>query len=167
MAHNFTGPLQTGPDLEATPTTQEFALGQVVEGKDASGRWAKYRYVKFVDAVTYVAGHVVVLADADGWDVTNDVSGGSAIAGLHPVGVVFQTTVPAENDYGWVQCAGLATVLAGSASIVAGDYLKVDASTDGAADEATEGTDQNIVGIAMAAISDTATGLVMLQIPGV
>ena len=84
------------------------------------------------------------------------------MAGYVPVGVVFQTTVPTENQYGWVQCAGIATVLIGSASVIAGDFLKNDGTTDGALDEATMGGTDVIVAQAIATIADTATGLALL-----
>lgn len=156
----MTGPAAVAPNLDICTDTQEWDLGAVIEGKNGTA----YRYVQFVDAVTYVAGHLVTLADADlnEWKVTNDRSGGSHMAGFHPVGVVFQATVPTENQYGWVQIAGVATILAGSNAIIAGDYLKADESTDGAADEATEGTDQNICAIALATIADTETGKALL-----
>lgn len=155
----MTGAPQLGPSLDLCTSDAKYELGSVVQG--ANGKW--YRYVQFVDAVTYVAGHVVCLKDADldEWKVTNDISG--AMAGDHPVGVVFQSTVPAENEYGWVQCGGVATVLAGSGAIIAGDYLKPDASTDGAADEATAGTDENIFAIALETIADTETGKALLR----
>lgn len=136
-----------------------YKLGDVVEGEN--GRF--YRFVQFVDAVTYVKGHVVCLADAnaDEYKVTNDRSGGSMMAGLRPVGVVFQDTVPTQNQYGFVQIAGRATVLAGSSAVIAGDLLKPDSSTDGAADEATEGTNEPCA-IALETIADTETGEALL-----
>jgi hypothetical protein len=42
----------------------------------------------------------------------------------------------------------------------------VDASEDGEADEGAAGTDENLVGIALATIADNATGRVMLTIRG-
>lgn len=156
------GPAMLGPALDVCTSTQELPLGEIRYGP--AGK--RYRYVKFVDAVTYAAGQVVTLASATTWDVTNDRSGGSALAGLQPVGVVFQSTVPTQNQYGFVQIAGIADVTIGSASVVAGDYLKPDSSEDGEAEEATAGTDENIVGIAMATIADNATGKVMLMIRG-
>lgn len=162
MVHKFIGNNPLGVDLERCSAAAEFPLGMVVEGLQADGTFAKYRYVQFLDAVTYVAGHVVCMDSATTWGVSNDVS--ANMAGDHPVGVVFQATVPTENQYGWVQISGIATVLIGSAAVIAGDYLKADASTDGAADEATAGTDENLVGVALATIADAATGRVMLMI---
>lgn len=167
MAHKFKGLVKSlGVNLEACTSAPEHALGTVVEGVDAAGRAARYRYVRFLDAVTYLAGHVVTIASATTWAVSNDRDGGSALAGLMPVGVVFQETPPTQNQYGWVQISGIATIIAGSASIAAGDYLKPDASEDGDTDEATAGTDENIVGVALAAIGDNASGLCMLTIRG-
>lgn len=166
MGARYTGPKGAGINLELCTSTQEHILGQVVEGITALGHWAKYRYVKFEDAVTYVAGHFCNMgAGETGWEVTNDIS--NAMAGYVGAGVVFQETVPTEGQYGWVQCAGIATVLIGSAAVIAGDWLKNDGTTDGALDEATAGTDEEIWAQAIATIADTATGLAVLRIPGV
>lgn len=157
-AHETKGPSILVPNINLCTTDPVYELGRVVEG--ANGK--AYRYVQFVDAVTYVAGHLVCrdfAADND-WKVTNDTSGNSA--GNHPVGVVFQDVVPTENQYGFVQIGGEAEVLIGSAAVILGDYLKDDGTTDGAADEATAGTDENIMGIALETIADTATGRVLL-----
>jgi hypothetical protein len=166
MAHFVTGPNHLGVNLERCDATAQYPLGLVVEGRQGDGTHASYRYVQFLDAVAYVAGQVVTIASATTWAVSNDRSGGSALAGLMPVGVVFQTTVPTQNQYGWVQISGIANVTVGSASVIAGDYLKVDASEDGEADEGAAGTDENLVGIALATIADNATGRVMLTIRG-
>ena len=162
----YTGPLVTGINLERIDATALHRLGQVVEGVTPLGHWAKFRYVKFEDAITYVAGHFCNMgAGETTWEVTNDIS--AAMAGYVGAGVIFQATVPTEGTYGWVQCAGIATVLIGSASVVAGDWLKNDGTTDGALDEATAGTDEEIQAQAIATIADTATGLAVLRIPGV
>ena len=160
MAQSFKGPLTTQVDLEKCGTDILFPLGTRVETDGKA-----YRYVKFEDAVTYVAGHFVNIgAGETTWEVTNDIS--AAMAGYVPVGVVFQETVPTEGQYGWVQCAGIATVLIGSAAVIAGDFLKNDGTTDGALDEATHGGTDVEVAMALATIADTATGLALLMIAG-
>lgn len=159
-AHETQGPSILAPNINLCTTDPLWPLGTIIEGKNGKA----YRYVQFVDAVTYVAGHLVCLdiAAANDWKVSNDTSGN--MAGNHPAGVVFQDVVPTENQYGFVQIAGeCATVLIGSAAVIAGDYLKDDGTTDGAADEATAGTDENIMGIALETIADTASGRVMLR----
>lgn len=166
MPHIYTGPKTMGVNLERCDATAQHPLGTIVEGRTALGHWAKYRYVKFEDAVAYVAGHFCNMgAGETSWEVTNDIS--NAMAGYVGAGVVFQAVVPTENQYGWVQCAGIATVLIGSAAVIAGDWLKNDGTTDGALDEATAGTDEEIWAQAIATIADTATGLAVLRIPGV
>lgn len=166
MVAKFTGPLHLGANPEECHDTAQFPLGTIAEGVTADGNWAKFRYVKFEDAVTYVAGHMTWMgAGETTWNVTNDIS--AAMAGYVPAGVVFQSTVPTQNQYGWVQCAGIATVLIGSASVIAGDWLKADGTTDGALDEATAGTDEDIEAQAIATIADAATGLAVLHIRGV
>lgn len=166
MAHYFTGPDVAGINLERCDTTAQHRLGQVVEGVQADGTWGRYRYVQFVDAVAYTAGDVVTPASATTWAVTNDRAGGSALAKLYPAGVVFQATVPTQNQYGWVQIAGIANVRIGSAAVIAGDELMPDSAEDGEAEEATAGTHENILGIALATIADNATGRVKLMIRG-
>jgi hypothetical protein len=166
MVHHATGSKGLGVNLERCSDAAEHELGMVIDGITNLGFRAQYKYVKFVDAVTYLINKVVCMADADGYDVSNDATGGSALANNWPVGMVFQTVVPAQNQYGWVQIRGIASFVAGSASIIAGDPLKPDGSEDGDCDEATAGTDENIVGVAMATVADNATGLMMLAIRG-
>lgn len=156
------GSVAVAPSLDSYSTEAEFPLGSVINGEKGK----KYRYVKFLDAVAYKATDVVTIA-TETWGVTKDRSGGSAIAGLFPVGVIHTTAVPTQDQFGWVQIAGVATITAGSAAIVAGDYIKPDATEDGDADEATVGTDQNIIGVALATIADNATGSILLTIGGV
>lgn len=164
MTHVYTGPKQLGVNLELCTDDQLHPLGTIVEGMNTYGS-ARYMYVKFEDAVTYVAGHFVNRgAGETTWNVTNDIS--AAMAGYQPAGLVFQATVPTQNQYGWVQRTGTGTFLAGSAAIIAGDWLKNDGTTDGALDEAVAGTDEDIVAQALATVSDTATGLCQLCIRG-
>lgn len=163
MGARYTGPEVAGVNLERIDSTAKHNLGQVVEGLTGLGHWAKFRYVKFEDAVAYVAGHFVNIgAGETTWEVTNDIS--AAMAGYVPAGVVFQETVPTEGTYGWVQIAGIATVLIGSAAVIAGDFLKNDGTTDGALDEATHGGTDVEVAQALATIADTATGLALLNL---
>lgn len=121
-----------------------------------------FRYVQFLDAVTYIAGHVVCVAGT-GWQVSNDASGGTTFAGLWPVGFVVGD-VPTQNQYGWVQCGGIVSnAVAGSAAIVAGDLLMPD-TEDGDVTEATAGTHENICAVALATIADNAAGAVLCAI---
>lgn len=157
------GPAAVGPNIDECTTNNDpfFPLGSIVEGENGKA----YRRVQFVDigTATYAVNKMAVLADADAdeWKVTIDVSGGNAIAGLHPVGVV--VAVPdATHTYGWVQIRGVASAVMGSASVIAGDWLMPDSSEDGDIEEATAGTHENICAYALATIADDATGKVML-----
>ncbi len=171
MPHVFTGPKEMGANLEACHATAQHALGHVVEGRDAAGLAARYRYVQFLDAIAYVAGHVVVMASATTFAVTGKKAGGSALAGLEPVGIVFQATPPTQNQYGWVQISGIATVLITWAAVIAGDRLVVDEKVDGASRELVYTTyaaaQARNVGTALATIADTAPGKVLLTLPSV
>lgn len=154
------GPLASGPDLTRYTSVAEYTAGELAFGKDGK----VYRYVQFKDAVAYAAGHVCVLAGT-GWQVTNDKSGGSALAGLEAVGIALG--VATQNYYGWVQVSGIATVLIEGAAVIAGDRLVVDETNDGAAREIDYTTyaaiQERNVGIALATIADGATGLVLLK----
>ena len=122
----------------------------------------RYRFVKLVD-LDGAAYKMTVMADADGWDVTQDVADGSALPGLWATGMLLGAVVIATAPYCWVQRTGITTFTAGSANIVAGDPLKVDTAENGDLEEATEGTDANICAVAMADVIDNATGLCMLK----
>lgn len=162
----FTGPRTTGVNLELCTDTQDsgLALGDIIEN---AGK--RYRYVKFLDAITYVAGHLCTLASASTFNVTNDRSGGSSLAAHIPVGVVFQTTVPTQNQFGWVQISGIAAVLHEGGSVAIGDRLVADPTNDGAVSEADYSAvahlDLLTVGIALAATGDGVVGNVLLDLP--
>ena len=118
----FKGELNLGAELDLCHSAAQFPLGTLARGSNGN----LYRYVKFEDAVAYVLGHFVNIgAGETTWNVTNDIS--AAMAGYVGVGLVFQAVVPTQNQYGWVQVAGIGTIHAGSAAIIAGDWLKQEA----------------------------------------
>lgn len=123
-----TGPKQLGVNLEQFDDTAQHALGEVFRG--ANGK--EYRYVQFLDAVTYVSGHVCTFGTTgtDVWKVTNDRAGGSAVTGHGVVGVLSSINVPTQNQYGWLQVAGECSP---AGTYAAGDYLKPHATNDGEA----------------------------------
>ena len=145
-----------------TPTaTAIYTLGLHVQSAD-DGKC--YRYVKFVDAITYVVGHLCTIASATTYDVSNDRAGGAALAQHYPVGFI-QGTVPTEDQFGFVQCGGIvANAVMGSASVIAGDFLMADATEDGDLDEAATGAASNIAAVALATIADNAAGVVLCRI---
>ena len=113
----------------------EYAVGTMRE--TIAGK--RYRYVKFLDAVTYVQYHVVTWANAACTSVTNDISGGSSL-GAAVAGTV-QGNVPAQNGFGWIQTWGPGTAkTSGADDIAFGESLFVHGSTDGTCDGASAAT---------------------------
>lgn len=110
----------------------EYGLGEMRE--TVTGK--RYRYCKFLDAVTYVANQCLTWANAACTSVTNDISGGSSL-GAFAAGV--GQAVVAQNGFGWVQTWGPATVKTnGDDDITAG--LSLFPSGDGTVDSATAAT---------------------------
>jgi len=123
--------------------TKNCPLGSVV----TSGT-RRFVYVRFLDAVTYVVGHVTARASATEFSVTNDVAGGSAV-GLRFAGAIPNkdlrgnavTAVPAQNDYGWVQTHGYHSAIKtnGDDDIAQDDSL-IMVATDGVVDSIAKAT---------------------------
>jgi len=155
-----TSRLSKGTDVTRIDASARHDLGHLAFGEDGK----VYRYVKFVDAIAYVAGHVCVLASATTWNVTNDKAGGAALAGLECAGIAL--AVQTANSFGWIQVAGIADVLVTGAAVIAGDRLVVDETVDGAAREIVYTTyaaiQERNVGTALAVIGTGLTGKVKL-----
>lgn len=126
--------------------------GMLFDGTDAYGFPAKFRYVQFLDAVTYAKGHIVNPANAAGTAVTNDRSGGSAVSATITWGVA--CNVMTQNYYGYIQVSGKAVVLT-DGDVAAGDPL-VSHTADGACDTMADGEEEQVFGVALAADSATA-----------
>ena len=132
----------------------------------------RFMYVQFLDAVTYIVGHVCGPASATTYKVTNDVSNGSALglrfagaipnAGINGVAV---TAVPAQNDYGYVQLEGIHSAIKNDGTDYAvGDtciMIATDGTTQPVAAATTTGT-LLYVGWVPAVITATS-GLVYLK----
>lgn len=107
-------------------STQQAPLGtKVVDGEGKT-----WRYVQFLDAITYAAKQACTWDDRDAWTVTNDVSDSDDSEDL--AGIV--NGVATENSYGYLQTGGRvddALKAAGDDSIARGTYLRAHASTDG------------------------------------
>lgn len=142
---------------DLTPRT---SVGGVFDGLDAWGHPAKFRYVQFVDAVTYAAGHVVTAANAAGTAVTNDRAGGSAIFATQAFGVALR--VMTENYYGYIQVTGRATVQT-DGGVAAGEAL-VAHTVDGECDTMAAGEEHLVFGVALA---DDATDQGIAWLKGV
>ena len=136
----------------------EYNLGEMRETNTGK----RYRYCKFVDAVTYAAGHSVEWANVACTSVTNDRSGGSSL-GRMAAGVC--VGVPAENGFGWVQTWGPfpLAVTSGADDIAAGENVFVHATTDGAVDGSVA-TAATVDAIGYALDDDAAANTVTLFI---
>lgn len=126
-------------------TTRNAPLGHLVWDGER-----RFRYVQFLDAVTYTVGMVCYVASTDGtYKVTNDAAGGSAAAvrfgGAIPIlgasgGTL--TGVPTANSYGYAQLDGPHSAIRtdGGDDIAAWDTLVMDGTVDGAVDSVAKAT---------------------------
>jgi hypothetical protein len=112
-----------------------------------------FRYVRFLDAVTYKRGQVCTwAARATGIParVTNDISGGSS-TGQGVAGIA--CNIMTQNYYGFVQVGGLCLV-EGDGSVASGDYV-VAHTSDGQADTFADGEEEQVFGYSVST-DDTA-----------
>lgn len=136
--------------FEVNDITPRFGIGDVFEGRDPTTAVTGpglFRYVRFLDAVTYARGHVCTFAaPATGipYRVTNDISGGSS-TGQGVAGIA--CNVMTQNYYGFIQIGGQAIVV-GDGSVAAGDYV-VAHTTDGQADTFADGEEEQVFGYAL------------------
>lgn len=126
--------------------------GDVTWYKHPTYGWWAVRFVQFLNAVAYLAGHVVQFCDAARTTVTNDVTGGATATTGCAAGVVLM--VQTQNYYGYILAAGYyPTVLTnGDDDIALGDQIIV-STTDGLCDSATTLTGKHL-GYATAADVD-------------
>ena len=138
MASCITDPATTNE------TTPRATLGGIYE---FNGKF--HKYVRFLDAVAYVAGHICEWANAAGTSVTNDVSGGSSL-GRAPAGIA--PMVMTQNNYGYIQVSGVATVVT-DGSVAAGEAVVADGGADGVGDTMAAGEEHQVIGYALEADS--------------
>jgi len=133
----------TPADVNTAAADPRFTLGSVYwKGGKA------YRYVQFVDAVAYIAGHVLTWANATGTAVTNDRSGGSAVFATRAVGVALG--VMTENYYGFMQVSGINADVQTDTGVAAGEAL-VAHTVDGQCDTMAAGEEHLVFADSMAA----------------
>lgn len=119
------------PPITNVDSTPIMAVGTVVWDPAAPNK--AYKYVKFLDAVTYAAGQSVEYANLALTSVTNDRAGGSSLGRL-PAGIA--TAVHTQNSYGFIQVAGVATDVktSGADDIAVGEFVITHATGDGQCD---------------------------------
>lgn len=117
-----------------------------------------YKYVLVEDA-NIANGDVVEYADASGYEVTKDRSGGASI-GRFVAGVAITTITDAQ--YGWIQVSGIHTAVKTDGAVAKGDKLVPHASVDGRADTEAAGstvavTSGQVFGVALATDAGTTS----------
>lgn len=128
--------LISGVDVTKVDTSAEFALGSIFCDEDGK----KYKYIQYSEeaaAVDGVLGEVAyyVAADTTGYTVTSDLSASDEVGAG-----VLQANI-SDNEYGWVQVTGVATLsIALTAATDGAPYTPTGAS-DGTLDVATAATD--------------------------
>jgi hypothetical protein len=146
-------------DITLPPTTLLSALNSSCPrlGEIVSYNGIYYRFVKHVNAITVVVGHVALSTVAGFTDgrvtiVTNDTTGGTVEGNAtHCVGI-YVSIPTAAIPYCFLQVTGVALVL-GDGSVAAEEY--VIPKTDGEADSMGAGDEHKVFGYALDA-DDTA-----------
>ncbi len=127
-----------GAQWDRVDTTQQFALGTVGQGHDGK----KYKYITYSEeaaAVDGVAGEVAYYVSGTGYansDVTSDVSASDSVG----AGVLMAAL--SDNEFGWVQITGPATLtIALTGGTADGDPLTPTGAADGSLDVSALVTD--------------------------
>ena len=120
-----------------------------------------YKYVQFIDDVTYALGHVCLWANDSGTAVTNDKDG-TSIADTDPTAGICLRAMTADY-YGYIQVSGTAEVL-GDTNVAAAEYVKSH-TVDGAAIVMGDTYEELAFGIALEA-DDLTTVLFTCALKG-
>ncbi|NIT58370.1 MAG: hypothetical protein GWN00_19730 [Aliifodinibius sp.] len=120
----------TGVDLDRVDTSAQFALGTIYY--DYTGKIYKYiTYSEEAAAVDGVAGEVAYYVAATGYannDVTSDLSASDEVGAG-----VLQATL-SDNEFGWIQIKGPATLTIALTAGADGDTLTPTGAGDGTLD---------------------------------
>ena len=119
-----------GADWDRVDSSAEFALGSI--GQDYTGKLYKYiTYSEEAAAVDGVAGEVAYYVAATGYannDVTSDLSASDE------VGAGVLQAALSDNEFGWIQIKGPATLTIALTAGADGDPLTPTGSADGTLD---------------------------------
>jgi len=119
-----------------------------------------YRYILVEDA-NLAVGDVVMPAAVDNYTVTNDYTGGNAIA---LIGVGVATSIITDGQYGFVQVEGVVDAKVHT-DTAAGDPMIGPNATDGTAEVMAAGEEHLVFAFALEA-DDTGVAAIRLQIGG-
>jgi hypothetical protein len=127
----------TGADWDRVDSSAEFALGTI--GQDYNGKIYKYiTYSEEAAATDGVAGEVAYYVAATGYansDVTSDLSASDE------VGAGVLQAALSDNEFGWIQIKGPATLTIALTAGADGDPLTPTGSADGTLDVTAAVTD--------------------------
>lgn len=122
-----------GADFDLVTSTQEFALGTVGQKHDGG----LYKYITYNEAsaaVAGVAGEVTYYIAGTGY-AANDVTSDLSDADTTPVGAGVLQAVMNDNEFGWIQIKGHATLsIAISGTTADGNALTPTGADDGSLD---------------------------------
>ena len=134
---------QIGPNITYVDATAQFELGQVFRNTDGKS----YKYITYSEeaaATDGVAGEVCYYV-ADNGIMANDVT--SDLSASDEIGAgVLQATM-SDNEFGWIQVKGSATLTIALTAGADGDPLTPTGSADGTLDVSADVTD-NVCAIA-------------------
>lgn len=142
-------PLLTEDPSSVNDLRPRYDLGSLYAYHSPAYGTGLFRYVQFVDAVTYAAGDMVEWASATGAAVSQDKAAGSVI-GRCSAGVA--TAVMTENYYGFMQVSGICqSILRTDGGVAAGEYMTSHATADDEADTMADGAEEQVFAFATAA----------------
>lgn len=154
MAYVITTPLAGFQGIALTDTTQNHALGTIVQATDSTYGAGEFIYLKGI-ASTAVGSMV----DYDSYLGTTALS--PATGGTGPVAVAMSANV--ANQYGWYQIQGIAAVKAPNAMVVGADVFSL-AATPGSVDDAAVNGEQILNAKVTTTTGTPSTGLALIEI---
>lgn len=154
MAYVISTPLAGFQPIAVTDTTQNHALGTIVQAVDPTYGAGEFIYLKGV-ASTAVGSMV----DYDSYLATTALS--PATGGVGPVAVAMSANV--ANQYGWYQIQGIAAVKAPNAMTVGADVFSL-AATPGSVDDAAVNGEQILNAKVTTTTGTPSTGLALIEI---
>lgn len=154
MAYVITTPLAGFQGIALTDTTQNHALGTIVQATDSTYGGGEFIYLKGVAST--VVGSMV---DYDSYLGTTALS--PATGGTGSVAVAMSANV--ANQYGWYQITGIAAVKAPNAMTVGADVFSL-AATPGSVDDAAVNGEQILNAKVTTTTGTPSTGLALIEI---
>lgn len=149
----------TGADWDMVTTTQEFALGSV--GMSHNGKVYKYvQYKEGAAATDGVAGEVAYYYAPSGTSAGSYTTVTSDLSDSAEVGAGVLQAAMSDNEYGWIQTKGPATLSIALSAGADGDNLTPTGAGDGTLDLNTAVTDH-----ICAQIIDADAKIIMCDFP--